>query len=119
MARGKQPKSSELRAAIATRLKAARFAYNENAAQVARDLGVTPQVLNAYEKARNYPDETFLVRFCDLTGCPSDWILRGRMEAVMPPVMASRIGVHFPELVEGLDAEGAAPRRVAERETAG
>lgn len=101
MTKGKGFKSSELRDRIAARLKAARFAYEPNAAQAARDLGVTPQVLNAYEKARNYPDEAFLVRFADLTGCPIDWILRGRMEARMPPAMAARIGVYFPELVEG------------------
>lgn len=107
MSRGKQQKSTVLRMMMARRLKAARFAYEENAAAMARELGVTPQVLNSYEKGRNYPDETFLARFCDLTGCPADWIFRGKMETSMPPVMAARIGAYFPELLGVEEAEKA------------
>lgn len=115
MARGKTEKSSDLRRLMAARLKAARLAYLENGAEMARALGITPQTLNAYERGRNFPDEHFLVRFCNLTGCPTDWILRGRMSATMSAEMAARIGHFAPDLVSGLDrglaraeAEGAA-----------
>ena len=90
---------------MASRLKAARMAFEPNGAEVARLLGVTPQVLNAYEKARNFPDEYFLVQFCELTRCPMDWIFRGKMSSEMSAEMASRIGHFAPELVEGLAAD--------------
>lgn len=95
-------KSSELRMLMARRLRAARLAYMENGAEVARLLDVTPQVLNAYEKGRNFPDEYFMLRFCDLTGCPMDWILRGRMRSEMAAEMAVRIGYFDPDLLRGL-----------------
>ena len=105
MARGKKVKSSELRTLMARRLRAARMAYKENAAEMARDLGVTPQVLNAYEKGRNFPDEHFMLRFCNMTGCPMDWILRGKMRAEMTIEMAVRIGYFAPDLLRGLSEE--------------
>lgn len=103
---------------MAARLKAARLAYEPNGAEAARLLDVTPQVLNAYEKGRNFPDEQFLVRFCDLTRCPVDWIFRGKMRAEMGPEMAARIAVYAPELVQDRrqdqpDASSAAVRAVA------
>lgn len=105
MAQGKKIKSSDLRMLMARRLKAARMAYKENGAEMARDLGVTPQVLNAYEKGRNFPDEYFMLRFCNLTGCPMDWILRGRMRTEMAVEMAVRIGYFDPGLLQGVSAD--------------
>lgn len=84
---------------VARRLKAARFAYMENGAQFARQIGVTAQVLNAYEKARNYPDQLFILKFCEITGCPADWLICGRLKAAMPPCMAAKIGANFPDLI--------------------
>lgn len=80
---------------------AARVAYQENASAVARELKVTPQVLNAYERGVNFPDEHFLILFHELTGCPIDWIFLGKITAEMPPTMAARIGALFPHLVLG------------------
>lgn len=99
MAAGKQPKSSELRALISRRLKAARLAYEPNAAAVARALGISPQTMNKYEQGTIFPDELFLVKFCDLTGVPMDFIFRGRFPQEMPVVLAARIGVMDPDLV--------------------
>lgn len=110
MKQGKQIKSSELRMLMARRLKAARMAYKENGAEMARDLGVTPQVLNAYEKGRNFPDEHFMLRFCNLTGCPMDWILRGRMRSEMAVEMAVRIGYFDPGLLQGVSGDAVADR---------
>ncbi len=101
---GKQPKSTDLKQRIAERLRAARTAYDENSSFVARELGVTPQVLNAAEKGRNYPDALMLIRFCLLTGCPTDWIFLGRMESRMPVTMAARVGALFPQLLRGAEA---------------
>lgn len=98
--RGKAFKSSDLRFLMAHRLKAARFAYKENASEFARDMGITPQVLNAYEKGRNFPDELFLVNFFEKTGCTADWIFRGKMESELPAAMASRIAHFFSYLLE-------------------
>ncbi len=113
MARGKTEKSSDLRRLMAARLKAARLAYMENGAEMARVLGVTPQTLNSYERGRNFPDEQFLVRFCNLTGCPTDWIFRGLMSAEM----AARIGHFAPALVPGLERGLAAAEGPAGAET--
>jgi transcriptional regulator with XRE-family HTH domain len=109
---GKQFKSSELRLLIARRLKAARMAYDEQAAPVARALGVSKQAISGYESGRTYPDELFLVRFNALTGCPLDWIFLGKITAEMPATMAARIAAFDPEL---LRLGPAAQARVAER----
>lgn len=106
MAAGKKPKSSELKALIARRLKAARQAFEPNAAAVARALDVTPQTLNKYEQGVTFPDELFLVRFCDLTGVPADFIFRGRFPQEMPVVLAARIGVLDPDLVPAAPPSG-------------
>jgi transcriptional regulator with XRE-family HTH domain len=101
MAAGKQPKSSELRELVSRRLKAARMAYDPNAAAVARALGISPQTLHKYENDKTFPDEMFIVKFCDLTGIPTDFIYRGRFPQEMPAVLAARIGVIDPALVPG------------------
>lgn len=98
--RGKTHKSDDLRLLMACRLKAARFAYRENASEFAREMGISPQTLNAYERGRNFPDEMFLVNFFEKTGCNADWIFRGEMKAEMSAVMAARIGVYFPTLLK-------------------
>lgn len=98
---------------MAARLKAARVAYMEDGAGVASRLEVSPQKLEAYEKGSLSPDEDFLVRFCDLTGCTMDWLFRGRMSSSLPPEMGARIGHFAPALVPGLEkglAETAAAR---------
>ena len=99
---------------MARRLKAARFAYVESATEAAKLLDVTPQVLNAYEKGRNYPDESFLIRFSELTGCPLEWIIRGKIRAEMPTAMAVRIGAYFPDLLQELAGEPVGKSRAAE-----
>ncbi len=115
---GKPPKSSDLQKLMARRLKAARAAYDPVAARVAEELGITPQTLNKYESDGpngRFPDEMFLVKFARLTGCPTDWILLGRITAEMPAAMAARIGASAPELVA--EAPLAGRKSVAERET--
>lgn len=97
---GKQPKDSDLTKRIAERLKAARMAFDENQASVAKRLGVSPQVLSAAETGRNYPDAMMLIRFCLISECTTDWLFLGRMESSMPPKMAARIGALFPHLLE-------------------
>ena len=77
MARGKTSKSAELRHLMAERLKATRIAFNPNAAEVSRALGIHPPTLNAWELGRNFPSEPFIVRFCDIVSCPVDWIYKG------------------------------------------
>ena len=108
----KTVKSSELRILMAKRLKAARMAHDKMAAPVARALGISKQAINAYENGRLFPDEGYLVRFHELTGCPTDWIFLGKITAEMPPEMAARIAVLAPELLKLAPAKAA---RTAER----
>lgn len=89
-----------LKAQIAARLTAARKAYHPNAAEVARALGVSPTTWDKYEKGSRYPNERLVVMFCDMTGCPTDFIYRGLITGDMHPAMAARIGMLYPELVE-------------------
>lgn len=97
-------KSSELKTQIAARLKAARMAYDENGAAVARAIGIERPRLQKYEDGSTYPDEMFVVKFAQLTGCPTDWIYLGRITAEMPATMAARIAVLAPELVSGVSS---------------
>lgn len=115
MAGPKKPKSVELREAIARRLRAARIAYEPNAAEVARRLEIDPRVLSKYEKGGLFPDELFVVRFCELTGCPADFLYLGRITQEMDSRLAARIGVIDPELVPPPSAsarQAAAPEKV-------
>ena len=114
MAHRKGPKSTELKEAVCRRLKAAGEAYTKVQAGLARQLDVDPRQLNGYYQARNYPDEAFLVRFCDLTGCTMDWIFRGLMNASMPPETAVHIALAYPDLVAQSAARGTPAARSVE-----
>lgn len=98
MAHIKPPKSSELREAIAARFKAAFNAYGSSQAEMARQLEIDPRQLNGYLRGKNFPDESVIVKFCDLTGCPTDWIYRGLIEAKMPLPTAIHIAMESPDL---------------------
>lgn len=114
-------KSSELRDLMAARLKAARMAYSENAAAFAEQVGVSKQTLYKYEVGKSFPDEFFIVKFSQLTGCPPDWLFLGRITADMPATMAARIAVLAPELVASVSetaVQAEAARRTPAREKA-
>ena len=110
MSTGKQPKSSELRRKVGERLLAVRTAYHPNRAAVARALEVDHRVLEKYEKGDRYPDEAFIVRFADLTGCPLDFLYRGLITSDMDPRLAALIAVAAPHLVEEAVAAAKASR---------
>lgn len=57
------------------------------------------RLLWRYEANKLFPDEGFIVQFCELTGCTADWIYLGRMTNSMPAVLAAGIGAIEPELV--------------------
>lgn len=95
----KAPKDRRLRRLMGRRLRSARYAYDPNAAAVARELGVPSQVLSSYETGTRFPAELFLVRFCNLVGCPVDWIMRGVMHAETPPRIAAHMALAYPEVV--------------------
>ena len=100
MRTGKQPKSVELRQRLGERLLAARTVYHPNRAAVARALGVDHRVMEKYEKGDRYPDEAFIVRFADLTGCPLDFLYRGLITSEMDPLLAAGIAAAAPHLAE-------------------
>ncbi|MDR6182083.1 helix-turn-helix domain-containing protein [Asaia bogorensis] len=100
MAHVKAPKSTDLKDAVRERLVAAVSAYGISQAELARRLGVSSQQVNGYIKGRNYPDELFIVKFCDLTGCTLDWLYRGLMSSVMPVELAVHIALENPELMQ-------------------
>jgi len=99
MAHIKAPKNSEMKALICARFAAAVKAYCSNQAQVARELDIDPRQLNGYVKGKNFPDESLVVRFCDITGCTTDWIYRGIMKSEMPVETAIHIAMESPGLV--------------------
>lgn len=85
----------------------------ENQAEFARALGVDPRTVSRYEKGGRYPDEAFVVAFCDLTGVPADFLYRGLITDDMPATLAARIAVYDPALLE--EAEQARERAAAAR----
>jgi transcriptional regulator with XRE-family HTH domain len=89
-----------LRILMAQRLLMTRTAYKDDRAAVAAELSVNRKVLYAYEVGRNFPDETFMVRFSDRTGAPVDWIMRGRMKSRMSPDTQARIAAIDPKLFD-------------------
>jgi len=92
-------KSLDVRFMIARRLRAARIAFDEVALRVAEELGVSASTWNKYETGKRFPSETVMIRFCELTGCPADWIYLGRITAEMPAQMAAQIGMAEPDLI--------------------
>ncbi|WP_186807686.1 helix-turn-helix domain-containing protein [Swaminathania salitolerans] len=107
MAHAKSPKSTELKDAVRERLVAAISAYGISQADLARKLNVSSQQVNGYVKGKNYPDEFFIVRFCDLTGCTLDWLYRGLMSSAMPVELAVHIALENPTLMQR-DSKGMA-----------
>ncbi|WP_122039332.1 helix-turn-helix transcriptional regulator [Asaia bogorensis] len=107
MAHVKAPKSTELKDAVRERLVAAIGAYGISQADLARKLNVSSQQVNGYVKGKNYPDEFFIVRFCDLTGCTLDWLYRGLMSSAMPVELAVHIALENPTLMQR-DSQGQA-----------
>jgi transcriptional regulator with XRE-family HTH domain len=97
--RGKGPKSSELKAMVCARLKAAGEAYQTNQRALAKLLEIDPRQLNGYYRGKHYPDEMILVKFCNLTGCTMDWIFRGLLDVKMPPETAIWIAINEPGLM--------------------
>lgn len=103
---------SDLRSGMARRLRMARVAFKNDRAEVAKLLGIKKKLLDAYEVGRNFPDERTLVVFCDIVGCPLDWIFRGLMTSRMSLEMAARIAALAPDLLDGPEgSENYAPRR--------
>lgn len=111
MAHVKAPKSTALKDAVRERLVAAIGAYGISQADLARRLEVSSQQVNGYVKGRNYPDELFIVRFCDLTGCTLDWLYRGLMSSAMPVDLAVHIALENPQLMQR-DTQAANPASV-------
>jgi len=69
--------------AIGSRLAAVRDARGLMQAELARTLDVSPQRWGSYERGRSVPPPEILMRFWQLTGATSDYILFGSM-AGMP-----------------------------------
>jgi transcriptional regulator with XRE-family HTH domain len=109
--RGKLLKNSDHLALVAARFRVARVAFNPSQVEVAKLLGITPQLLNHWEKGRNYPHLKKLADFCDMTGCTVGWIIRGIMEERIEAQLAVRVAVEAPHLVQLPQPEGKPRRR--------
>lgn len=68
---------------VGARLRLAIASLGRTPADVSRILGVTQQKLGNWMRGDNYPDETFIVSFCDRFNVSMDWIYRGRVSVVM------------------------------------
>lgn len=64
------------RAAFINRTRVARELFSENAADMARALGIPVGTYPRYE-TRNALPHHLIPRFCELTGVPVEWLFRG------------------------------------------
>jgi transcriptional regulator with XRE-family HTH domain len=62
---------------VGRRLKTAIQALGLSQAAVARELAVSPQKLGNWIRGDHYPDEWFVLRFCNRYGVTTDYLYRG------------------------------------------
>lgn len=74
------------RTLVGSRLRITLEALNLSQADVARIFEVSPSKLGNWLRGDNYPNEWFLVRFCERYNITSDWILRGVVAGVASPL---------------------------------
>jgi len=85
---------------------AARFAaaivalYGDDLAKAAKDTGISTRELQAISSGTKSLSYANMIRFCDATGCPADWLLLGRVTAALPQWAMIRLLTLFPDLVE-------------------
>jgi transcriptional regulator with XRE-family HTH domain len=82
------------------RLKAARWAYQDDERKAAADLGIAVEALRDIEAGRAEIGTDFLLSFARVTGTPADWLFFGRITAAMDPRMAARIALFDPGTLE-------------------
>jgi len=75
------------------------MAWNPNQAEVARILDIDPRTLSKCEGGKLFPDEAFVVGFCEASDCTADWIYLGRITVALPALLAARIAKIEPDLI--------------------
>lgn len=95
----RNPRSSDIKAAVGRRLRAARSIVFDSSNACARALEMPENTWRNFEKGEKYPDPFHLVRFCDATGFTTDFIYRGRFKGIMEDVQI-RLAAEYPELVD-------------------
>lgn len=78
------------RKAVGERIVLTREAMGMGQSEFARFVGLTPQILNNYEKGLNRPLPEFLGAICAATGAGFDWFYLGDMSS-LPHDLAQRI----------------------------
>lgn len=71
---------------VASRLRFARLALGMNQLELSRSLTIHPSTWCAWELGENLPDPLVMARFGDLHGITTDWIYRGRTDALPPNI---------------------------------
>lgn len=72
---------------VAKRLRCARLALGLSQVTVARGLDLKPSTWCVWESGENLPDPLVMARFGDVYGITTDWIYRGRTEALPPEIV--------------------------------
>jgi transcriptional regulator with XRE-family HTH domain len=86
----------------ASRLAALRRAWWAEDEVAAIQLGVPLQKLQDQESGREPIDSEYVLKVLSVTGTSPTWIYEGRL-ADVSPLVAARLAVVAPELIEGLD----------------
>ncbi len=76
---------------IAKRIENCRHSMNISQSELARKIGVTPQAVQKWEKAKNLPRGTTLHKLADVLGVSPAYLQFG---------ISARAGVHYPSVEE-------------------
>jgi transcriptional regulator with XRE-family HTH domain len=95
----REARSSDIKADVGRRLKAARSIVFDTSNACAKALGIHVNTWRGFESGEKYPDPAHLVRFCEATGFTTDFIYRGRFKGIAEDVQI-RLAAEYPELVD-------------------
>jgi plasmid maintenance system antidote protein VapI len=73
--------------------------YGEDKESAAEALNVDVPLLLSLADGTRPISQQMMVRFCDVSGCPADWLLRGIVSAIFPEEAMIRLLTLFPDLV--------------------
>jgi len=89
---------------VGQRLRIARESTGMTQTAFAEEFGLTKDKMNHWERGRNYPAPTFIIRIWERFRIPADWIYLGEVAGVRHEMAESllagarEVGEEFPEL---------------------
>lgn len=86
--------------AVVARFAAAVLAlYGDDHVKAAADVSLQVADLQAIIEGKRVLTYALMLRFCEASGCPTDWLLRGRLTAMFPEWAMVRLLTLTPDLV--------------------